>query len=258
MDCDRIERVVGENFDDLAGSERFRSHPLDPLPTPSPATAQAMMPGRRTRKDARAHGSRSTRPSRRATQVSSPASIGPPMRSCAARSARLPGFAATGEIGGRGEEKAARAFELSRDKARIRQIAYPQREIGALGDQILVPVGHQEVDLEQRMPGEKSRQQRHDAPGAVARRQRDPEHAAQAVGAARRALRVVDRKQRLARLAEQRLAGVVAETCRVVRTRSLTARRPLERRDRSGYGGLRQAEFAGHLREASALDHPHE
>ena len=118
------------------------------------------------------------------------------------------GLAAAGEIGRRGEEQAPRALELSSDKARIRQVANSERKVGALGDQVLVPVRHHEVDLEQRMAGEKSRQQGHDAPGAVARRQRDPEHAAQPIRAARRALGVVDRKEGVAGPAEQRLARI--------------------------------------------------
>ncbi len=169
-----------------------------------------------------------------------------------------PGLAAAGEIGRRGEEQAPRALELSSDKARIRQIANPERKVGALGDQVLVPVRHHEVDLEQRMAGEKSRQQGHDAPGAVARRQRDPEHAAQPVGAARRAFRVVDRKQGVARPAEQCLARIGGRDLPGGADKELDRQAALERRDGSRYRRLGQAEFASHLREASALDHPHE
>ena len=93
---------------------------------------------------------------------------------------------------------------------------------------------------------------------AVARRQRDPEHAAQTVGAARRAFRVVDRKQGIAGQAEQRLARIGGRDLSGGADKQLDRQAALERRDGSRYGRLGQAEFAGHLREASALDHPHE
>ena len=108
------------------------------------------------------------------------------------------------------------------------------------------------------MPVEKRRKQRHDAPDGIFRRQCDAQHAGQAVGAARRAFRVVDREQRVARAAEQRLAGVGGRDLSGGADEKLDAQSALERRDGARYGGLGEAKFAGGLGEASAFDRPHE
>ena len=150
------------------------------------------------------------------------------------------------------------ALELSGDEARIRQVANSEREIGAFGDQILIAVRHHQIDLEKRMPGEESRKQRHDAPGAVARRQCHPQHPGQTIGAARRAFRVVDREEGVARPSQQRLASVGGRDLPGGADQKLDRQSALERRHGARHGRLGQAEFAGRFGEASALDHPHE
>ena len=166
--------------------------------------------------------------------------------------------AAAGKIRRRGDEETPCALEFSGDEARIRQFANPQRQVGAFGDQILVPVRHHEIDLEERMAGEERRQQRHDPPGAVARRQRHAQHAGETVGAARCVLRVVDRKQGVARTGQQRLAGLGGRDLPGGPDQKLDPEAPLERCDCARDGRLGQAELAGGPGEAAALHRPHE
>ena len=168
------------------------------------------------------------------------------------------GRAAAGEIGRRGDEETPRALELSGDETRIRKVADSERKVGPFGDQILVAIGHHQIDLEQRMPGEERREQRHDAPDAIFGRQGDAQHAGEAVGAARRALRLVDREQGVARPGKQRLAGVGGGDLPGGSDQKLDAQSALERRDSARHGGLGEAEFARGLGEASALHRPHE
>ena len=139
-------------------------------------------------------------------------------------------------------------------KLEFGQVANAQRKVGAFGDQILVAIRHHEIDLEQRMLGGKRRKQRHDAPDAVTRRQGDAQHAGKMVGAARRALRLVDREQGVARASKQRLARVGGGDLPGRAHEKLDAQAMLERRDGARHRGLSEAEFARGLGEASALD----
>ena len=210
---------------------------------------------------------RSIRPLRRPVQVSSPVSAGPLMTSWPARSARLTGAPRRGEIGRRSDEEAPRALELSGDETRIRKVADTQRKVGPFGDQILVAIRHHEIDLEQRMPGEERRQQRHDAPHAIFGRQGDAQHAGETVGAARRALRLVDREQGVARASQQRLAGVGGGNLPGGADEELDAQAALERRDgratpRAGRGRIRARPWKSfrsrpcvRTRRAAAADH---
>ena len=158
--------------------------------------------------------SRSRRPAQRAADEVVPA-----------RSAKLSGAPWRARYDGAAMNRRLRAFQLAGDEARIRQIADPERKIGALGDEILVAVRHHQIDLEQRLQREERRQQRNDLPHAIGRRQSDAQYSRQPVRAARRALGVVDRGQGVARAGKQASPASVAETCRVVRTRSLTPKR---------------------------------
>ena len=139
--------------------------------------------------------------------------------------------ATAGEIRGRGDEEALRALKLPRDEARIWQVADPERKVCSLGDQILVAVRHHQIDLEQRVLGKERRKQRHDAPYAVFRRQGDAEHSREMVGAARRALRLVDREQGVASASEQRFARVGGGDLPRGADEKLDPQAALERRD---------------------------
>ena len=108
------------------------------------------------------------------------------------------------------------------------------------------------------MPGEERRQQRHDAPDAIFRRQGDAQQSGETVGAARRALRIVDRKQGVAGASEQRLARVGDGDLPGGADEKLDSQSALERRDGARHRGLGQAEFASRLGEASALDGAYE
>ena len=108
------------------------------------------------------------------------------------------------------------------------------------------------------MPGEERRKQRHDAPGAVTRRQGDAQHAGEPVGAARGVLRVVDREQRVAGAAKQRFARVGGGDLPGRADEKLDPEPALERRNGARHGRLGEAEFAGGLGEASALEGAHE
>ena len=108
------------------------------------------------------------------------------------------------------------------------------------------------------MPGEERRQQRHDAPDAVFGRQGDAQHAGETVGAARRALRLLDREQGVAGASEQRFARVGGGDLPGGADEELDAQSPLERRDGPRHRGLGEAEFARGLGKASALDRAYE
>ena len=108
------------------------------------------------------------------------------------------------------------------------------------------------------MPGEERRQQRHDAPDAIFGRQGDAQHAGKTIGAARRALRLVDREQGVAGASEQRLAGVGGGNLPGGADEELDAQAALERRDGARHRGLGETEFARGLGEASALDRAYE
>ena len=149
-------------------------------------------------------------------------------------------------------------FEFSGDKARIREVAEAQRKVRPFRDQILVAIRHHEIDLEQRMPREEGRKERHDAPYAIFRGQGDAQHAGKVISAARRALRLVDRKQGVTGASEQRFARVRGRDLPGRADQQLDAQSALERRDGARHRGLGEAEFAGGLREASAFDRAHE
>ena len=225
---------------------------------PSPATAQATTPVAERERMRGLTVWRSIRPLRRATHVSSPASAGTADDVMPCEVGEIRGRAAASEIGRRCDEQAPRALELSGDEARIRQIADSERKVRAFGDQILVAVGHHEIDLEQRMLGDKRRKQRHDAPDAIARRQSDAQHAGETVGAARRAFRLVDREQGVAGASEQRFARVGGRDLPGGADKELDPQATLERRDGARHRGLGEAEFARGLGKASALDRAHE
>ena len=108
------------------------------------------------------------------------------------------------------------------------------------------------------MPGEERRKQRHNAPDAIFRRQGDAQHSGETVGAARRAFRVVDREQRVARPGKQRFASVGGGDLAGGADQELDPQSALERRDGARHGRLGEAEFARGLGEASAFDRPHE
>ncbi len=108
------------------------------------------------------------------------------------------------------------------------------------------------------MPVEKRRKQRHNAPDGIFRRQGDAQYAGEPVGPASRAFRVVDREKRVARPAEQRLAGVGGRDLSGCADEKLDAQSSLERRNGARHGGLGKAKFSGGLGEASAFNRPHE
>jgi hypothetical protein len=168
------------------------------------------------------------------------------------------GRAASVEIGRRYDEEATCALELSGDEARIRKVANSQRKVGPFGDQIFVAIRHHEIDLEQRMPGEERRQQRHDPTHAIFGRQGDAKQAGEVIRAARRALRLLDREQGVAGASEQRLACVGGGNLPGGADEELDAQSPFERRDGPRHRGLGETEFARGLGEASALDRTHE
>ena len=168
------------------------------------------------------------------------------------------GRAAAGEIGRRGDEQTPCALELPRDEARIRKVADSERKVGPFGDQILVTIRHHEIDLEQRMLVEERRKQRNDAPDAIFGRQGDAQQSGETIGAARRALGVVDREQGVARASEQRLARVGGGDLPGGADEKLDPQPALERRDGARHRRLGQPEFASGLGEASALDRAHE
>ena len=108
------------------------------------------------------------------------------------------------------------------------------------------------------MPGEERGQQRHNAADAVFGRQGDPQHAGKMIGAARRALRLLDREQGVAGASEQRLAGVGGGNLPGGADEELDAQSPFERRDGPRHRGLGETEFARGLGKASALDRTYE
>jgi hypothetical protein len=79
---------------------------------------------------------------------------------------------------------------------RLRPFPAPQSPPSAM--RFLIAIRHQQIDLEKRAPIEEGRKKGSDPPRAVSRRQSDPQHAGEPVGAARRILGVLDRGERLA------------------------------------------------------------
>ena len=108
------------------------------------------------------------------------------------------------------------------------------------------------------MPGEERRQQRHNAPHAIFRRQGDAQQAGETVGAARRALRVVDCEQGVSRASEQRFARIGGGNLPGRADEELDSQAALERSDGPRHRRLREAEFARGLGKASALDGAYE
>ena len=151
-----------------------------------------------------------------------------------------------------------RRLKLSGYEARIREVANSERKICPLSDQILVAIRHHEIDLEQRMSGEECRQQRHDPTHAVFGRQGDAQHTGETVGAARRALRVVDCKQGVSRASEQRFPRIGGGNLPGRADEELDSQAALERSDGPRHRRLREAEFARGLGKASALEGAYE
>ena len=94
--------------------------------------------------------------------------------------------ATTPEIRWRGRKDARRFSQLSRDGARIRQRAEPERHIDPVDNQILALIADAKIDAQRGVALQKLRQTRDDFPNAKAGRDGDPEQAAQFPRPARR------------------------------------------------------------------------
>ena len=84
-------------------------------------------------------------------------------------------------------------------KLEIGQGPEPECQVNALLDQVLAPVGHQELDLEPRVGCEEVREARDHLAGAEGDRQRDPQHTLEALGAAGGGGRLAELEQHPAR-----------------------------------------------------------
>jgi hypothetical protein len=169
--------------------------------------------------------------------------IGQPRRRLASR-----------EIRRRCDKKPSRAPQFPGYETRIRLLSDPEREVGALGDEVLVPVRDHQIDPELRMVGEEIRKERNDPPHAKGRRQRHAQKTGKPVRAARRVLGVVDRCNRLARPDEQGFARVGRGNLARRPREQLDAQSGLERGDRARDGRLRQPELLAGLRKAPGFN----
>ena len=96
------------------------------------------------------------------------------------------------KVGRRGNGEARSLAQQPRAESGIGQRAQPQGHIGAFGDQILGPVGHQQLDAQFRMLRREARQTRDDFANSECPRQRHPQRAAQAVCSARGIFGIVE------------------------------------------------------------------
>src|SRR5208282_6653263 len=87
------------------------------------------------------------------------------------------GNAAAIEVFWRGDDDPGGARELAGQERRIGLIAEAKREIRALGDEVLVAVGHHELDFERRTQRQKAGEMRNDLPHAKGGRQADAQNA---------------------------------------------------------------------------------
>ena len=200
----------------------------------------------------------SSLPLRLKDQLSRPKLPGPKMQSCPARSAGVLGAPRARKIGGGGDQHALQRHEFSRAEDGVLEVAEPDRDIGAFGDQILPRIDHRHLDPKQRMQAEKFWKPRNDLARTVHDRDREPDGAPQRVQPARCILGILDVGQYFASAVEEQRAGVGDRDAAGGAQEQRHAEPRLQIADDARYRWLRQPEFAPRARKAAALRRAHE
>ena len=203
MDRQGGERAIGEQGDEGAGGEVGPAHDVEATETPRPARAHIIMPSPVSTRMRAVTSMDTAAPSRAKTQALRVEAPGPRMMSWSCRSSGERGAPRAATVGGRGDGEALDGGDPARAEAGVAEVAEADRQVGALGDQVVAVVRHHDVEAQPRVLACERGQRRQHRPRPVGHRHGDPDLAAQAVGVAGRVLRVLEVAQQLTRPLEE-------------------------------------------------------